>query len=97
MWLAFVLGLLRVDDLDATRRLDVPLGSTVEIEVGYAVGFRCDNVEIIEPEMKRKSDKMNVFVVKGLALGHTQCRVGLAAQGPTTLFDVQVVPKPSKR
>src|SRR5262245_17580928 len=97
MWLAALIGWLALDDVDAARKLVVPIDEIVELDVGYAVGFRCDDVKIIEPAMRSKSETANVFVVKGLALGQTQCRVGTNGQGPTALFDVHVVAKPVRK
>jgi hypothetical protein len=96
VWLLALL--LAVDDVQPDRKLVVAIDETVEVDVGYAVGVRCDDLKIIDAEMKAKSDTANAFVVKGIAEGRTLCRVGTGAQGPTILFDVQVVPKkPRKR
>jgi hypothetical protein len=79
---------------DATRRLTVDVDATVEVDVGYAVGFRCDDAKLISASMTTRDDH-NVFVVKGVAAGKTQCRVGTNPQRPSVLFDVVVNDKPT--
>lgn len=86
--LILVLGLVAADD--GPRKLEVAVGKTAEVEVGYAIGFRCDDLTIVEPGMKNRSQTTNVFVVKGLRAGTTLCRVGTDPQRPTMLFEVRV-------
>lgn len=86
--LIFVLGVLAADT--GPRELEVELGKTVEVEVGYAIGFRCDDLTIVDPAMKNVSETTNLFVVKGLRAGTTLCRVGTDPQRPTMLFEVRV-------
>ena len=86
MWIA-------VDDGDKPRRLDVKVGKTVEVDVGYTRGFRCDDLAAIEVVIQTRETRdatTNVFVVKGVREGSTQCRVGTDLHGPTILFDVRV-------
>jgi len=74
---------------DAPRRLEVVVGKTVEIDVGFAIGVRCDDLALIDVEMKSK-ETSNVLVVKGLREGTTQCRVGTNPGAASILFDVRV-------
>ena len=78
---------------DAVRRIEVEVDKTVEIEVGGLIGFHCDQPKLIDAQMKTKKDargEINVFVVKGVTAGTTQCRIGGAALGASQLFDVVV-------
>ena len=91
--IAALLGMLGTASDDAPRPLVVAVDQTVEVDVGYAVGFRCDDTKLLEASMKPKSDTANVFVVKGLAIGSTLCRVGTAVERPSILLEVRVVAK----
>src|SRR5688572_8169879 len=77
---------------DPTRRIDVEIDSTVEVEVGHAQGFRCDDPKLIAASMATRDDR-NVFIVKGVTAGKTLCRVGTNPQSPSILFDVFVTEK----
>ncbi len=78
---------------DATRRIEVVVDATVETDVGTLIGFRCDDPKLIDAQVKTVGDH-NVFVVKGVAAGKTQCRVGTDLQRTGLLFDVDVKDKP---
>jgi hypothetical protein len=86
-----LVGMLGTATADAPQRLVVAVDETVELEVGYALGFRCDDTKILDASMKTKSATTNVFVVKGIAVGTTLCRVGTAPERPTVLLEVRVV------
>jgi hypothetical protein len=74
-------------------RLDVTLGKTVEVKVGYARGWFCDDPSLVTAELVTRDDT-NVWIVTGAKLGKTQCRVGTDAYGgPGYLFDLRVVAK----
>jgi hypothetical protein len=74
-------------------RIAVTVGETVEVNVGYAVGFRCDDLKLISAGMVTR-DGTNVFVVKGLAAGKTLCRVGNETQAsPSVLYEIVVTEK----
>jgi hypothetical protein len=77
---------------DGVRQISVELDHTITVDVGYAVGFRCDDISIVEPSMKPKNEQANLFVVKGLKEGATLCRVGTQPGRPTMLLQVKVVP-----
>jgi hypothetical protein len=91
MWLVIALATMQPAD-DGARQIAVEVDHTISVDVGYAVGFRCDDVTIIEPSMKPKTDQVNVFLVKGIKEGTTLCRVGTAPGRPTMLLQVKVVP-----
>ncbi len=83
--------------------IKVEVGKTVETEVGFAMGFLCDDETVVQGEMHNKNADTNVFAVKGLVVGTTLCRVGTVTveNRPTYLFEVTVVPAakraPAKR
>jgi hypothetical protein len=77
---------------DGSKRLAVAVDETVEVQVGYMIGFICDDLKLIDASIVTRND-VNVFIVKGLAVGTTQCRVGTDPQRGTVLFDVIVKPK----
>lgn len=76
-----------------TKRIEVKIDDTVEVEVGNLIGFACDQPKLIDAQMKTKRDargEVNVFVVKGVTKGSTLCRVGNDAMGGSKLFEVVV-------
>lgn len=79
---------------DATRRIEIVVDATVETDVGMLIGFRCDDPKMIDAQVKTVGDH-NVFVVKGVAAGKTQCRVGTDVARSGMLFDVVVTDKPA--
>ncbi len=70
----------------------VRVGETVTTEVGYAMGFFCDDEKIVRGEMRNKDANTNVFAVTGLAVGTTLCRAGTVTveNRPTYLFEITV-------
>lgn len=87
------------DDFDAERiPVRIAVGETKEIEVGFARMHVCDDTSIVEAEMRDKTLETNVFVVKGLKPGTTDCRAGMEPDRPSFLFSITVEnrAKPSK-
>ena len=74
-------------------RLDVDVGSVVEVDVDYKIGYACDDTTILRARMLTRSGH-NWFVVQGVAPGRTWCRVGTDATLPSYLFDVVVNARP---
>jgi len=75
------------------RRIEVKIDATTEVEVGHLIGFACDHPKLIEARMTTRKDargEVNVFSVKGVTTGTTQCRVGNDAMGGSQLFEVVV-------
>lgn len=72
----------------------VRVGETVTTEVGYAMGFFCDDEKVVRGEMRNKDANTNVFAVTGLATGTTLCRAGTVTveNRPTYLFEITVAP-----
>jgi hypothetical protein len=80
----------------------IAVGETREIEVGFARMHLCDDTSIVEAEMRDKTLETNVFVVKGLKPGTTECRAGLDPDRPSFLFSITVEksaakPKPAPK
>ena len=74
--------------------VSVRVGESVKTEVGYAMGFFCDDEKIVRGEMRNKDADTNVFVATGLAVGTTLCRAGTVTveNRPTVLLEITVVP-----
>lgn len=90
--IALLLGFLTGSTLagDAAR-LDVAVGETIEQDVGFAIGLRCDDLTIIHAELRADTPESNTFKVTGVAEGTTSCRAGTAPNRPTYLFEIHVV------
>ena len=72
--------------------LEVEVGQTVQREVGFALGLRCDDLSIAQIELRASTPQTNVFVVTGVRPGATTCRVGTTPNRPTFLYQIRVVP-----
>lgn len=86
--------------------ITVHVGETVKTDVGFAMGFLCDDDKIVRGEMRNKDADNNEFAVTGVAVGATMCRAGTVTveNRPTYLFEITVVraaktapPKPTPR
>jgi hypothetical protein len=71
-------------------RLDVEAGKTVEVVVGYATGWFCDDPSLVRAQLVTRNDR-NVWIVTGVKLGSTECRVGTDPARAHYLFDLHVV------
>ncbi len=82
---------------DGEIRLDVAVGKTVEVGVGAARGWFCDDTSILKGDMITRADT-NYFVVTGVSPGKTSCRVGgVSSASPVSyLFEVHVTEKTTK-
>ena len=84
---------------DAFDRERIPIriavGETKEIEVGFARMHVCDDPSIVDAEMRDKTADTNVFVVKGLRPGTTDCRAGMDPERPSFLFSITVTKRDS--
>ncbi len=74
----------------------IAVGETKEIEVGFARMHVCDDATVVEAEMRDKTQETNVFVIKGLKAGTTDCRAGLDPDRPTFLFSITVEKRGAK-
>jgi hypothetical protein len=79
------------DGGDGQSRVDVEVGKTVRIEVGIMRGLLCDDLTVVNAELRNKNEHTNVLVLTGLQEGVTSCRVG-AVYPPFHLFEIHVVP-----
>ena len=85
-------GLAGTAAADDVTRVDIELGSTVEKNVVYARGWMCDDPSLLTAQVVTRDDH-NVWIAKGVKLGHTTCRVGVDKLAASYVFDVHVVPK----
>lgn len=94
--LSAVLALLAspasADPASGTASLQVAVGATASLDVGFARGLHCDDVKIIRPELRAESPTSNRLYVTGLHPGSTLCRAGLVRPGPTVLVSITVEP-----
>lgn len=77
---------------DDVPRIDVEVGKKFEKNVEYARGYMCDDPSIVTAEMITRDDR-NYWVVTGVKVGETMCRVGLDRLALHYVFDVRVLPK----
>jgi hypothetical protein len=77
-------------------RIDLRVGETAERDVGFALGSQCDDPALVRAEMRAKSEQANAFVVTGLRVGVTRCRVGTDPHRPSVIYEIRVLPRPSR-
>jgi hypothetical protein len=78
---------------DSPQRIEVAVGETVEREVGYAIGLRCDDTAVVRAELRPATPEFNVFIATGVTEGTATCRVGTSPVRPSYLFEIHVVPR----
>jgi hypothetical protein len=76
--------------------LTLEVGRKTDRPVGNANGWFCDDPSLIEASIVTRDD-VNYWVVTGLKVGETQCRVGTDPSRATFVFDVTVKRSSSKR
>ena len=76
---------------DDVPRIEVEVGKNFEKSVEYARGYMCDDPSILTAEMITRKDR-NYWVVTGVKVGETLCRVGLDRLQVHYVFDVRVLP-----
>lgn len=91
-WLVSVLLVAATAQAEDIPRIDLEVGQTVEQNVQYARGWMCDDASLVTADMVTRDDH-NVWIVKGVKVGHTQCRVGLDRYRVYYVFDVHVTAK----
>lgn len=74
--------------------LEVAVGETASMSVGFARGLQCDDLTVIQAELRADSGSSNRLFIKGLRAGSTDCRVGTA--GPPTLLVHITVKAPAR-
>jgi hypothetical protein len=99
--LALVLVLLAPPALadvgDGINHEMVRIGQTIEREVGYAIGVRCDDPEVITAEMKSRTSETNVLLLTGKRAGKTTCRAGTDPNRVSYVFEITVTAPPRLR
>jgi hypothetical protein len=95
-WLVLVLLIAATARAGEITKVEVEVGQTVEANVSYARGWMCDDPSLISADLVTRDDH-NVWIVKGVKIGHTQCRVGLEQSRVSYVFDLAVKAKRQRR
>jgi hypothetical protein len=74
----------------------VAVGTQTERVVGNAHGWFCDDSTLVDAKIETRGE-LNYWVVTGVKLGTTQCRVGTDTSRASFVFDVTVIAKPAKK
>ncbi len=77
------------DPVVGETSVEIPVGSTALLDVGFARGLHCDDVSIVEAQLVAASPTSNRLVMKGLKRGVTACRAGTFG-APTVLVHIAV-------
>jgi len=90
-WLAAFVSLwvAQAAEADGSGRVELEVGQTIELEVGNALGWFCDDPSLVAAELVG-GGAYNTWVVTGAAEGATQCRVGTTTGRASYLFEVIV-------
>jgi hypothetical protein len=89
---AIVLGwakLASADPVVGETSLDVSVGGTASLDVGFARGLLCDDVTVVRAELRAESPTSNRLFVTGLRRGATLCRAGTLGP-PSVLVHITV-------
>jgi hypothetical protein len=78
------------DPVVGETSIEVAVGATKSIDVGYARGLQCDDVEVVHAELRGVSPTSNRLFLTGVRVGRTLCRAGTLG-APTVLVHVTVV------
>jgi hypothetical protein len=76
---------------DGVGRVELEVGQTMELAVANALGWICDDPSLVAAELTFY-DGYNAWVVTGVNVGITQCRVGTTVGRASFLFEVEVLP-----
>ena len=82
---------------DGINHEAIKVGQTIEREVGYAIGVRCDDPEVVAAEMRSRTSATNVLVLTGKRAGRTTCRAGTDPNRVSYVFEITVTAPPSRR
>ena len=77
------------DPVVGETSITVAVGATKSIDVGYARGLVCDDVEVVHAELRNVSPTSNRLFLTGVRAGRTLCRAGTLGP-PTVLVHVTV-------
>jgi hypothetical protein len=72
------------DPVVGEMTLNIAVGDTASVDVGFARGLQCDDLTIIRAELRGATPTSNRLFVTGLRQGVTQCRAGTL--GPPTVL-----------
>lgn len=78
------------DPVVGETALDVAVGETKSLDVGFARGLQCDDTSVVAAELRNVSPTSNRLFLTGLKTGRTLCRAGTLGP-PTVLVHVNVV------
>jgi hypothetical protein len=73
-----------------TASVTVQVGETQTVEVGNLHGLICDDLTLVQPEL-RGGESTNVLLLTGLKAGKTLCRAGVQKDGRFKLVHVTVI------
>ena len=73
-------------------RVDVPVGETVTVAAGNAIGWFCDDPWLLDAAMIARGNS-NEWLVTGQNVGTTQCRIGTELGRASFVVEVHVTPK----
>ncbi len=77
------------DPVVGETSIEVAVGATKSIDVGFARGLQCDDVTIVHAELRAASPTSNRLFLTGVRPGVTQCRAGTLGT-PTVLVHITV-------
>lgn len=78
------------DPVVGETSIEVAVGATKSIDVGFARGLQCDDVAVVHAELRNVSPTSNRLFLTGVRVGRTLCRAGTLGP-PTVLVHVTVV------
>jgi hypothetical protein len=80
--------------------VSVAVGKTQSVNVGWARGgWFCDDTSLVKGDLvtrKVGNDETNFWVITGVKVGKTQCRIGDDPNRTSIVFDLSVTPAPKK-
>ena len=88
--LVIVASTASADPVVGETSVDLVVGATTSIDVGYARGLQCDDLTIVEADLRGVSPTSNRLFLKGLRRGATACRAGTFAGSVSVLVHITV-------
>jgi len=77
------------DPVVGETAVELRVGETISLDVGFARGLQCDDVHVVHAELRNVSPTSNRLYLTGLRHGKTACRAGTLG-APTVLVHVTV-------
>lgn len=78
------------DPVVGETSVELAVGASVSIDVGYARGLQCDDLSIVQADLRGVSPTSNRLFLKGLRRGATACRAGTIVGSPSVLVHITV-------